>query len=110
QPLRSGGTSSMIRAIDSWPAFRSTPTSPRPALVGRDQVDRALPASCRSSVAAGATTDLAVERLHQMQPETTRKRSGGAQPVGCTPPELRNPPPGATLQLQPLVAPQPSQT
>src|SRR5262250_99108 len=37
---------------------------PSPCSRGRDQVDRALPASCRSSVAAGATTDLAVERLH----------------------------------------------
>src|SRR5215470_14362252 len=110
QPLRSGSTSSMTRAIESWPAFRSPPSRPHPALVGEDQVDRTLPASCRSSVTAGATTDLAVERLHQMQPETSHKRSGGVQPVGCTPPELRNPPPGATLQLQPLVAPQPSQT
>src|SRR5215468_869382 len=69
QPLRSGSTSSMTRAIESWPAFRSPPSRPRPALVGEDQVDRTLPASCRSSVTAGATTDLAVERLHQMQPE-----------------------------------------
>src|SRR5262249_36180021 len=70
------------------------PTRLGQGLVGEDHDDRALPVRqaqgrglrCRSSVAAGATTDLAVQRVHQMQrkplisAQEGRSRSSPATP------------------------------